>query len=545
MPSGINLCFVHATSNYLLTSPHDRLDFYSPVRSARVCSNIIAPMTDKPVTLILKDETHIEKPDSKDLRHKALDLVKSIEDEPPTSQLPETLLDLINQIIKPLFSQVQHSKLTTTGRKVLVNTALPASVNHFSSQFLFNEESKPLWKNGWTVALLQYILRCYDRIIDKSVRLKTIEAHFHLLVPAILHQIDDVDINYKCYGCQCLKLLCDTLYDVRSGILKRSGLMDVFIDALRSDFSLLPTLTPEDESLALYRALYPAYRSLVRARFPHAYTDGRQGDVDRAKPTGDLIPTTITRNDSSATSTGQETRYRTADAKANTKAELQADSEKHLHQSTLTLLLRHQTLHSLGHLSTGTGLGSSISPTLSAYLIAQISWIFTDMGISSTTHLQSILPLLRNVLLDPFATSVPDLLLATVQSLKGIVCVCWPRIRERWWEEVLRGCVGCWTNICDDEDEHNATRNANGVDAARSEGSRSLKHELRVLAWLLEDVVGEDFVAAKQELVGEEKMLEGLFDGGDEVETEHNADTKTPMQTERVPSMKKSMIQEL
>ncbi|KAK5938394.1 hypothetical protein PMZ80_009364 [Knufia obscura] len=468
-------------------------------------------MTDKPITTILQDESHIEKPPSKDLRYKALNFVKTLDNKQSTTHLPDTLLNLITEIIKPLFSTSHHKNLTSTGRKNRVNDPLPASINRFQSQILFDSDdsNRPLWKNGWTSSLLLYILTSYNKITDDVSRKKTLEAHFHLLVPAVLHQIDDVEISYKCSGCQCLKILCDNLRDVQSEMLRRSGLTDVFVDALRNDFSLLPTLTPEAESLMLFRELYPAYRSLVRARFLHV-------EVATARSTRDTSskPTV----NSNAKQDGQHT-----------------EAEEDLRLAYLTALLRHQTLHSLHHLSTGSGTGSTISIPLSTFLISQLAWIFTDMGIASVIHLQTVLPLLRNVLMDPFGTAAPDMLLASVRSLQVIVSVTWPRIREKWWREVLRGCVGCWVNVADEEGDIN-TKDQELVKALVE-----VKHELKVLACLLEDIVGEAFISAKQELVKEEGMLEQLFDGdiGRPPEMKSKTKPNTPAATQ------KSMIEEL
>ena len=474
--------------------------------SADFYPDTIAYMPERPVVVVLEDESHIEKPISRNLRHQALALVKTLEDAQSTPQLPDTLLDLLTQIIKPLFSNEHHSKLTSTGRKNLVHDGLPASVNRFSSQILFDGESRPLWKNGWTSPLLRHVLRSYEGLKspDDSARRKTLEAHFHLLVPPILHQLDDVEISYKCSGCQCLRLLCDNLHETRSEILKRSGLTDVFIDALKNDFSLLPTLTPEDESLMLLEALYPAYRSLVRARFPHHSNNDNAQQTDTDATTSDPV----------------SAKREAAPKPTSTSTSTDTDPEHTLRTTYLTLLLRHQLLHSLHHLSTGSGTGTTISVPLSTFLISQLPALFTDLGAPSTSHLQSTLPLLRNVLLDPFGTAAPELLLATARCLQGIVRVTWARIRDRWWGEVLRGAVACWVNLCDEEADLDVKEKER--DRAAKRKLSEVKTELKLLVWLLEDVVRQQvFGAVRRELVMEEPLLEGLFEGDvqDEAET--------------------------
>lgn len=444
-------------------------------------------MDEKPIEIILKDDSHVERPESKELRGRALDLVLATNEAADISQLPNTLVDLINQIIKPLFSKEHHSKLTSTGRKNLVNNNLPAALDRFSSDVLFDSDKRPLWKNGWTTWLLKYILRSYTRLDDEVLQRKTMEAHFHLLVPPILHQIDDIDISYKVSGCECLQLLCGGLYSVQSGILKRSGLTDVFVEALKNDFSLLPSLTPEDESITLYRALYPAFRSLVRAGFPQSHTSS----LTAANP-----------NLSSSSNT--------PNAQAISSSE-KLEKEESNRQSYLTLLYRHQLLHSLAHLSAGTGLGSTSHIPLCILLVSQIPWIFTDMGLSSVVHLQTILPVLRNILSDPFGTASPELLLASAQALRAVVQTSWPRIRAKWWAECLRGVMNCWLNIVDDMGKEGHERYIK--DERRRAGLEKVKWELKILVCLLEDVVGQPFVEVEGDLVDEEPLLAELFDG--------------------------------
>jgi len=431
-------------------------------------------MLTKPIALVLDDDSHVESAKSRDLRHKAAIDVQKLEgkdDAELFGVLQDTLVELITQVIKPLFSRDQHANLTSTGRKNLVNNSLPAAINRFSNQVLFDDDNRPAWKNGWTPSLLTYVLESYARLRDRALRKKTLEAHFHLLIPPILHQIDDVEIVYKVGGCRCLKILCDNLSAVQSGILKRTGLMDVFVEALKNDFLLLPTLTPEEDSLMVFQELYPAFSALVQARF-----------VD---PT-DLLKT--------STRTGTITNVKGI-----------TESEEDLRQSYLTLLLRHQLLHSLSHLSTGSGAGSTTSVKLSTFLLSQLRWIFEDMGLSSVVHLQAVLPVLRNVMSDPFATAAPDMLLETTTAMQVIVQTCWPRIRDKWLGEYLRGLVACWLNVTDDE--------ADNTDNKRVALFEKIKHELKILACLLEDVSGQAFVQAKNDLIREESALEVLFDG--------------------------------
>lgn len=61
-------------------------------------------------------------------------------------------------------------------------------------------------------------------------------------------------------------------------LLQRTGLGEVFYDALMPCLSYLPTLTPEKESLRLLSAVYPALVSLIRAKTP-----GKDSRVSRLR----------------------------------------------------------------------------------------------------------------------------------------------------------------------------------------------------------------------------------------------------------------------
>lgn len=410
-------------------------------------------MDERPILTVLSDRRQPETEASHDLREETINLIQPLE-LLDLSRLPETLCDLLSNIIKPLFSKSKSERLTSTGRKNLVtNDPLPASVTRFAGLF---EDDKPQapWKNGWTGALLVYILQSYSKIDDESLRRKTIEGQFYLIVPAILHQLDDLDVTYKSSGCKCLNILCDVLLSVESAILRKSGLTDVFVDALKRDFSMIPTLTPEDESLRLFEAMYPAFRALVKARFAGISIKDKK--------------------------------------------------EQAVKQQYLTLMLRHQLLYSLTHLSTGSGSGSAMSLLLSTFLVSQVGPLFQDMGVAGVVHLQDVLPMLRNVISDPFATSTPELLLASLKSMLDIVQVCWARIRDVWWGECLRGAIACWLNVVDDEKDIR--------EIAMAQKLKLVKLELKTLTSLLEDVVGQPFESAKKALIQEEPELKTLFD---------------------------------
>lgn len=148
-----------------------------------------------------------------------------------------------------------------------------------------------------------------------------------------------------------------------------------------------------------------------------------------------------------------------------------------------------------------------MSVSLSTFLISQVGWVISDMGAPAVGHLQTLLPLLRNILIDPFATTTPKLLLESLKALQETIQVCWPRIKEKWWEECLRGIVTCWLNVCDDE----AELLPSAVGSERSLKLAEVEEQLKTVARLLEDVVGAEYLEAVRDLIEEAPELERLF----------------------------------
>src|SRR5438552_8678787 len=63
---------------------------------------------------------------------------------------------------------------------------------------------------------------------------------------------------------------------------------------------------------------------------------------------------------------------------------------------------------------------------------------------------QDMIPLLSDILSEPFGTAYPPLLIATVKTLQTIILTDWPRIPAHR-AEVLRGLTFCWLRLMEDE----------------------------------------------------------------------------------------------
>lgn len=101
------------------------------------------------------------------------------------------------------------------------------------------------------------------------------EANWPLIIPPLLALIDDSSIQYKAKGCAYLSIF---LQSCPSPLLGRTGLGEVFENAVTPCLMYLPSLTEEAESLHLLSAAYPALISLARVRF----VDEKQRDAKLA-----------------------------------------------------------------------------------------------------------------------------------------------------------------------------------------------------------------------------------------------------------------------
>ena len=91
------------------------------------------------------------------------------------------------------------------------------------------------------------------------------QANWPLIAPPLLALLDDSSLEYKIKGCNSLLIL---LEKCPSALLERTGLGEVFEDAVMPCLSYLPTLTEEAESLRILGAAYPVLIQLALVRFP-------------------------------------------------------------------------------------------------------------------------------------------------------------------------------------------------------------------------------------------------------------------------------------
>lgn len=280
--------------------------------------------------------------------------------------------------------------------------------------------------------------------------------------------IDDNSLPFKTKGCALLTQLLQPIQKSGSDILRRTNLTSVFEDAVTPCLLSLPSITPEDKSLEILEAAYPALLSTLRTAY---------------------------------------------------KSPTQSEKDKEAYTTSLAKLLRSNLISSFHHVSSGTpASGATASfphPRLSTFLLEKMSVLINELGIHTTKYLQELIPVIYTTLSTPFGTAHPPLLLAATGTTQAVIANAHPRI-WRWRGEILGGLSSCWLHVAEDSRD-------SVVELARLK--QELQRTLQILEYVLQnpipiaaDVPDPDQLQAKasmqkefQELIDADAELKGLF----------------------------------
>jgi hypothetical protein len=256
------------------------------------------------------------------------------------------------------------------------------------------------WKdagNQYALDLLKWTISVLDR--------KTIEAKWQLLMPPILKMIDDVGVEWKARGCHMLGLLLGNLHqtgvadDVKkssiarqgsANFLQRTGYHNIFAEALLPMFTYIPSITPEAESVTLFKEVFPAVTSLAQ-----------------------LLPADTNKGDS---------------------------RERFLDRN-----LREGVLSPLAHFPT-----PSSYAELATLIMSYVPVLLGLMGIDTVKHLPDLVPLLSAVLQEPFALSHKPLLLAALKALQSVLLNAWPRLHAHRGTIMMGICL-LWSRCLEEQ----------------------------------------------------------------------------------------------
>ncbi|KAJ5940272.1 hypothetical protein N7516_000440 [Penicillium verrucosum] len=364
-----------------------------------------------------------------------------------------------SMLMSTSFAKTKNPAITSAGRKNFHPQTLP----RFGASDL-DASTKP-WKTTdiYVGAVLSWILSQYQPE-DKT----QFETHFQLFVPTILAMIDDNNLPFKTKGCALLTQLLQPIQKSGSDILRRTNLTSVFEDAVTPCLLSLPSITPEDRSLEILGAAYPALLSTLKTAY---------------------------------------------------KGPTQSEKDKEAHTTSLAKILRSNLISSFHHVSSSTPASGSTASfphsRLSTFLLEKITIITNELGIHTTKYLQELIPVLYTTLSNPFGTAHPPLLLAAAAATQAVIKNAHPRI-WRWRGEILSGLSSCWLHISED---------SGGSVAELAKLKRELQQTLQVLKLVLLNPVAiaadgpepeqvqvkENVEKEFQELVDADVELKGLF----------------------------------
>jgi tRNA nucleotidyltransferase (CCA-adding enzyme) len=307
----------------------------------------------------------------------ALDVVMAWQLRNPSATDPAEAIEAVKK------ARESDSELPQRLASHFLKLTIPPLFPQTKSTNTFEVSQKPApWKephNEYILGLLSWSIKALDR--------KAIEQNWHLLVPPILKMIDDMDVEYKAKGCNVLtQLFLSLLYGPRPSqsnilnsdskptigssqqaafaFLNRTGYLQVFASTLWPLLTYIPSLTPESESVVVFRSVHESLRCLALL---HTSEDSRTKILDK--------------------------------------------------------LMREGVLAPLSHFPT-----PSTYPNLACEILGEISKITPILGIETVKHLPSLIPLLTSIFQDPFILSHKELTLAAVVALQNLMQTSWPRV---------------------------------------------------------------------------------------------------------------------
>lgn len=159
-----------------------------------------------------------------------------------TSLITSTIL---SDFLRPLFSKSRPATVTASGRKAefVETTRYSGSLNDPSEL-----ETKP-WKHAhrYAISVFEWAVQNSDEAI--------LSNYWHLYIPVLLTLIDEPQTEIKVRAMHTFSIFWRRC---PPGQMARVGLADVFEQAIFPAVLHLPTLTPEDESIQILDAAYPA-----------------------------------------------------------------------------------------------------------------------------------------------------------------------------------------------------------------------------------------------------------------------------------------------
>ncbi|KAH8202972.1 hypothetical protein TruAng_002806 [Truncatella angustata] len=342
---------------------------------------------------------------------------------------------IISNFLRPLFSKSRPATVTASGRKAeFVETSRYAgSFNDPSEQDL-----KP-WKHSY-----RYAISVFEWAVSKSDH-DMLSKHWHQYTPVLLTLLDEPQTDIKV---RALHIFSAFWERCPPGQMAAVGLADVFEQAIFPAVLYLPTLTPEDESIQILNAAYPALFQIAGMAYPEA---------EIAEP-------------------------------------VKQPAFTHSQRKTIDNIIREGLLVGYRHTNEHIQLNECFCKKMVS--------IVNGIGILAVKHLKDIIPMASEIMTEPFGTKYPPALLAANQLLQATMRCCWPRIGG-YHTEIIRTLANCYLNIEDEDTYPSGSPSQEDLKAALSQTSAILAAILKSGDTPLSEVVSP--------LIEKEPRLKPLF----------------------------------
>ncbi|GAW21640.1 hypothetical protein ANO14919_111630 [Xylariales sp. No.14919] len=382
------------------------------------------------------------------------------EKAPKTEQARFITEDVLTDFLRPLFAKSRPITVTASGRPA----AFPEPPSRYSQGDGFGGADDVTVTKPW-----KYTRRYAVTVFEWAVEIADtdlIQEHWPLYTPILLTLLDEPQPTP-------LKLRALSIFRkfwrlCPEGLLERTGLVNAFEEAVFPTVLSLPSLTPEDESCDLLAAAYPALFDMAGLKDP---------DSGLAKNRDVRVENTN-------------------DQEASDKQNLHSTRFSEAQRKLFDKLVREGIMVGYHHAKQHIRLVEFFCQTLRRLVIG--------MGILSVKYLKDIVPMISEILMDPFGTKYPPILLSATHLLQAVLQTCWPRM-PHYCNEIIKIAMLCWLNI---EDEEPFPPN------------KPTKAELKLQLTKAIEMLSAIMAAAKQDmservcpLIAKDPQLRGLFTG--------------------------------
>ncbi|KAI1466957.1 uncharacterized protein F4812DRAFT_71759 [Daldinia caldariorum] len=312
--------------------------------------------------------------------------------------------DVLAGFLRPLFSKSRPAAITASGRKA----EYVEEASRYDGAARESSETKP-WKyaHRYAVTVFEWAVRHADSPL--------LQAHWPLFTPVLLTLIDEpgpAPLKIRALG-----ILRAFWARCPQTLMRDTGLAEVFEQAVFPAVLYLPSLTPEDEALQILGAAYPVLIEMAGLTIDqHTATVGSASTAETQKPAHSQI----------------------------------TEAQRRL----LDKIIREGIMVGYHHAKDHVRLVGLFCETLVC--------IINGMGILAVKHLKDFLPMLSEIMTDPFGTKYPPALISSIKLLQAVLLTCWPRI-PHYCNEIVKMLMLSWLNISDEAESSSFTSDSSPI----------------------------------------------------------------------------------